>query len=317
MCDSEKDLRAALEVIEDLAKVTAFHPVKRLDKYFKDVLSALSDLLQKYKSLKIAKIQKQHQLEILRDKLQEAADALYTYVEYVCDLYWYASDEEGIEKTKEAIQHDDLSPLTEFIKRLSELYLDTAKESCKPAEERLEEVRSSARDLVTDCETKAQEAKSNNHSCRRHTKTLPLIVVAFGVLSFVICGFNTGVCTGIVVTLLALIPCVQGREASKNYVECEREFRESSASRMLEYTRQIKGYLESLSRKVNIINQSKETHGARLLCRGLSSAFDRLCHKFRDFRTPTYRENLAAIDKDFRDRLEEIFSGVMKCSGDG
>ena len=58
-------------------------------------------------------------------------------------------------------------------------------------------------------------------------------------------------------------------------------------------------------------------HGARLLCRGLSSAFDRLCHKFRDFRTPTYRENLAAIDKDFRDRLEEIFSGVMKCSGDG
>ena len=136
---------------------------------------------------------------------------------------------------------------------------------------------------------------------------------------FLIFGFIIGgVCTVLAVAIFWV-------EASVDYAECERRFRElsqkfkdvkTSASSLFEYTRHIKVYLESLSSKIDIINQSEETCDVHLR-RRLSSAFDRLCHKFRDFRTPTYREKLAAIDKEFQDKLEEIFSGVMKCSGDG
>ena len=215
--------------------------------------------------------------------------------------------------------------MTKFIKQLNKLYLEPAQQSCKIAEEKLEEVRASALDLATDCTIKAQEAKSSRHSATRHSRRIILAVGVFWIMF----GFTTYTALAMALSLIFFFSLicfwVEEREASVKYTICEREFRElsqkfkdvmTSGSRLLEYTRHIGVYLESLSRKINIINQSEETHDVRL-CRRLSSAFDRLCYTFRDFRTPTYRDKLAAIDKEFQDRLEEIFSGVMKCSGDG
>ena len=309
--------RAALDVIQNLTTATSFRPVKKLEEYFEYLLSVLKDLLHKYNSLKIAEIHNQRQLEQLRDRLKDAADAVYKYADNVCDLYWYASDEEGIEEIKRAIQRDDFAPLTKFIKQLNKLYLEPAQQSCKTAEEKLEEVRASALDLATDCTTKAQEAKSSRHSATRHVRKAILVL---GVL-LIMFGFTTYTALAMVIFFVSLIFfCFEEWEASVKYTECEREFRElsqkfkdvkTSASSLFGYTRNIKVYLESLSSKINIINQSEETCDVHLR-RRLSSAFDRVCHKFRGFRTPIYREKLAAIDKEFQDRLEGIFSGVMK-----
>lgn len=147
-------LRACLCLIRDI------RDIEILQRFFKAVLSDVDSLLEKYKSLSKTAIRKRGFLDHLQEDLEEAVQTVLRYVQRVCDMYRYASNERRVEEIKKGMEEGDNTHLKRFIQRLLDVYLKPADELCTEAQKALEAIRSSAVDSATNCSILATDAKS-------------------------------------------------------------------------------------------------------------------------------------------------------------
>lgn len=308
-CAQLKRIRSSICVIE------------RLSQLLEAILSKLDSLRQKSISLSIATVVNRGKLDGLEQDLKKAARAVNRYVERICDLYVYASNKEMIEQIKEEMESGDFTLLTKFITDLQDRYLKPADKSCEEAEEKLEAIRSTAVQLAVDCSKMRTDAKSRKSTSRLVGGT---VVAAGGALALGAFTFGIGTLVGAGAVVLGLsvgsasgyATYVTSSEFSKNESELgelSKEFEgvKLSASHLLEFTRENKEYLETVTDKLNLINQAGEDHDVHSRKR-LSLAFDRLCQKLSDLNTPMYKKKLNAIDEDFRQKVEKIFKGMRE-----
>ena len=299
---------AVVDVFQRVAAIRPDLPLNSLlqhqENFTVAVLKALDSIVERYDSLKRAELSSRHRLETLIKDLKQAVEAACEYVRRVGDLMWYGGNVERIRNIKEGIERNDFTPLTEFIEQLRTTYLVTAESSCQKAARAFEDVHSSALQLATDCRERGQEAKTRKTFTRAAgaaVGTATMIIV--GGCTF---GIGTLVGLGVIVGSAAATHTI-----SSDLAEREREFIElsqscdgviSSASSMLDYTRTIKMYLESISEKIAIVNRTMEAHEVHFC---LTSAFNGLCQRFDGLDTPTYRERLRAINEEFQAQITE------------
>lgn len=223
------------------------------------------------------------------------------------DLCRYASNEERIDKIRQGIERGDLTLLTEFITQLLTVHLLPAENSFHEAVEAVKEVRSLSIESVTDCRIKAEEAKSKKEAAKLVSGVIAIGGLGVGMVISVVAGaygyYTVSTLLGLYLT--TAISAVAVYRLSSKFATWEDKLRELSqsldkvmlsASSLLDLTRTIKEDLESVSRKVDIVNQAREK--AQEAPSRLVSAFDRLCQKIVSLGASAYLEQLRAMNED-------------------
>jgi len=291
-------------------------------KAFTDAISeVVSGILERYNSLAYAEASSRNRLDAVQEGLARAVEAAYTYAEHVCDLIWYSSNVEMIQSIRDGIERDDFAPLEKFVRQLLSVYLASAEYSCKKAESALKDVRLSALELATDCRRRGLEAKTKKNI----TRAVGGATLVVGTTTLVIagaCTFGIGTLAGLCVAAGGSAIFGPGIGVAtygfySDFAKLEKDFSElsqlfdrvkSSASVMFDHTRKTKMYLESLSQKIAIVNQTRDAHEVRSC---LTSAFERLCERLDGLETPAYREKLEATKETFRTRITELLGSQM------
>ena len=118
-------------------------------------------------------------------------------------------------------------------------------------------------------------------------------------------GMNLNSGTLLFLTIIAAGSACATHHLSSDYEAQEKELREqsqsvdkvmSSSSSILDLILTIKGELESVSSKIDIVNQAREE--AHKAPSRLVSAFDRLCQNIRLLDAFVYQEQLKAMMED-------------------
>ena len=233
------------------------------------------------------------EVEKCRSRLKVLCGNLRRAVNNIRDLCMYVSNEELIEKIKEEIERGDFTQLTKFITQLR-VYIASAESSFREAEKEMKEVHFLVLELVTECRMKAQEAKAENIDRKVGAVASGAAAGVLGVMvgATILSGLATGLGIGAVYYISSSSATW---ERAQELGELSEKIM-SSASVMLDFTRAIKRNLESVSRKVDIVNSATEAHES---ASRLVSAFDHLCQKLCSLDPSMYQEQLRTMNVDF------------------